>query len=45
MPDYFVDHDSPEKMYELAGLDAKSIVATALNALGREREAALGNIA
>jgi 1-deoxy-D-xylulose-5-phosphate synthase len=45
LPDYFVDHDSPEKMYELAGLDAKSIVATALNALGREREAALGNIA
>jgi 1-deoxy-D-xylulose-5-phosphate synthase len=45
LPDYFIDHDSPEKMYERAGLDAKSIVATALNALGREREAALGNIA
>jgi hypothetical protein len=27
-------------MYAAAGLDAKSIVATALNALGREDEAA-----
>ena len=26
-------------MYEAAGLDANSIVATALNALGREQEA------
>ena len=41
LPDVFLDHDTPEKMYEQAGLDAKSIVATALNALGREREAAL----
>ncbi|HEY1960911.1 MAG TPA: hypothetical protein VGG69_00715, partial [Rhizomicrobium sp.] len=45
LPDIFIDQDSPEKMYEIARLDAKSIVATALNALGREREAALGNIA
>ena len=45
LPDRFIDQDSPEKMYELAGLDAKSIAAAALNALGREREAALGNIA
>src|SRR4051794_11413855 len=45
LPDFFIDHDSPQKMYEVAGLDAKSIVATALNALGREREAALSNIA
>ncbi|MBV9571841.1 MAG: 1-deoxy-D-xylulose-5-phosphate synthase [Alphaproteobacteria bacterium] len=45
LPDYFIDHDGPEKMYEVAGLDAKSIVATALNALGREREASLSNIA
>ena len=45
LPDFFIDQDSPEKMYEVAGLDAKSIVATALNALGREREAALSNIA
>ncbi|MBV8800929.1 MAG: 1-deoxy-D-xylulose-5-phosphate synthase [Alphaproteobacteria bacterium] len=45
LPDRFIDQDSPEKMYEIAGLDAKSIVETALNALGREREAALSNIA
>ncbi len=36
LPDRFVDQDTPERMYEQAGLDAKSIVATALNALGRE---------
>ncbi len=40
LPDRFLDHDTPEKMYEAAGLDAKSIVATALGALGREKEAA-----
>jgi 1-deoxy-D-xylulose-5-phosphate synthase len=40
LPDRFIDQDSPERMYEAAGLDAKSIVATALNALGRSREAA-----
>jgi 1-deoxy-D-xylulose-5-phosphate synthase len=45
LPDRFIDQDSPEKMYEIAGLDAKSIVAAALNALGREHEAALSNIA
>jgi 1-deoxy-D-xylulose-5-phosphate synthase len=36
LPDLFIDQDTPEHMYEQAGLDAKSIVATALNALGRE---------
>ncbi len=40
LPDRFIDQDSPEKMYEAAGLDAKGIVATALSALGREQEAA-----
>ncbi len=39
LPDRFIDQDSPEKMYEAAGLDAASIVATALGALGREQEA------
>ena len=33
--DRFIAQDSPDKMYEQAGLDAKAIVATALNALGR----------
>ncbi len=39
LPDRFIDQDTPEKMYEAAGLDAAGIVATALNALGREQEA------
>jgi 1-deoxy-D-xylulose-5-phosphate synthase len=36
MPDIFVDHDKPERQYEIAGLDAAGIVATALMALGRD---------
>jgi 1-deoxy-D-xylulose-5-phosphate synthase len=41
LPDIFQDQDSPAAMYAQAGLDARSIVATALAALGREfREAA-----
>ena len=39
LPDRFLDQDTPEKMYEAAHLDAKSIVAMALAALGREEEA------
>jgi 1-deoxy-D-xylulose-5-phosphate synthase len=35
LPDIFQDHDKPEAMYTLAGLDADSIVAAALLALGR----------
>jgi 1-deoxy-D-xylulose-5-phosphate synthase len=34
LPDKFLDHDKPERMYAAAGLDAKSIVAKALAALG-----------
>ncbi|HYM17414.1 MAG TPA: 1-deoxy-D-xylulose-5-phosphate synthase [Micropepsaceae bacterium] len=41
LPDRFLDQDTPERMYEIAGLDSKAIVATALSALGREREAAI----
>ncbi|MGY8960633.1 MAG: transketolase C-terminal domain-containing protein, partial [Alphaproteobacteria bacterium] len=36
MPDIFIDHDSQTKQYDIAGLNAKHIVATALSALGRE---------
>jgi 1-deoxy-D-xylulose-5-phosphate synthase len=36
LPDVFIDHDKPEAMYALAGLDASHIVATALSTLGRE---------
>ena len=39
LPDIFQDHDTPEKMYQQAGLDADGIVATVLNALGRGEEA------
>jgi len=46
LPDRFIDQDTPEKMYEAAGLDANGIVATVLSALGREQEAAaIGRIA
>ncbi len=34
LPDRFQDHDSPAKMYEEAGLEARSIAATAMKALG-----------
>jgi 1-deoxy-D-xylulose-5-phosphate synthase len=40
LPDCFLDQDTPERMYEIAGLDSKAIVAAALAALGRERDAA-----
>jgi 1-deoxy-D-xylulose-5-phosphate synthase len=35
LPDVFIDHDKPERMYEQAGLNAAGIVAAALGALGR----------
>jgi len=35
LPDLFIDHDTPKKMYADAGLNAPDIVATALSALGR----------
>ena len=34
LPDLFLDHDAPAKMYAQAGLDAGAIAATALSALG-----------
>jgi 1-deoxy-D-xylulose-5-phosphate synthase len=34
LPDEFMDHDKPDKMYARAGLDAKAIVAKALDAIG-----------
>ena len=34
LPDTFIDHDKPEKMYAQAGLDAKGIVAKVQDALG-----------
>ncbi|WP_026789481.1 1-deoxy-D-xylulose-5-phosphate synthase [Pleomorphomonas oryzae] len=37
LPDTFVDHDKPERMYADAGLDAHGIVQAVLAALGRSR--------
>jgi 1-deoxy-D-xylulose-5-phosphate synthase len=42
LPDVFIDHDKPAKMYEQAGLDASGIVGTAFAALGREQTAETG---
>ena len=39
LPDRFIDQDTPEKMYEAAGLDAAGSWRPRLNALGREQEA------
>jgi 1-deoxy-D-xylulose-5-phosphate synthase len=36
LPDLFIDHDSQSAQYDVAGLNAKHIVATALAALGRD---------
>lgn len=37
LPDAFIDHDKPERMYAAAGLDAHGIVQAALTALGQSR--------
>ncbi|MBI3699646.1 MAG: 1-deoxy-D-xylulose-5-phosphate synthase [Afipia sp.] len=36
LPDTFIDHDTPAKMYEQAGLDAKGIVTKVFEALGKD---------
>jgi 1-deoxy-D-xylulose-5-phosphate synthase len=45
LPDRFLDHDKPEKLYAAAGLDSKGIVAKVLAALGRDRDAVKSMIA
>ncbi|MFZ5781106.1 MAG: 1-deoxy-D-xylulose-5-phosphate synthase [Pseudomonadota bacterium] len=42
LPDRFIDHASPARQYEQAGLNAPAIVATALAALGQSVERARG---
>jgi 1-deoxy-D-xylulose-5-phosphate synthase len=42
LPDRFLDQDTPEKMYEAAGLDAKAIVNAVLAALGHNANVATG---
>jgi 1-deoxy-D-xylulose-5-phosphate synthase len=39
LPDVFLDHDKPERMYAKAGLDTAAIVAKVFDALGRETRA------
>lgn len=34
LPDFFIDHDAPQKQYDMAGLNARHIVSQALTALG-----------
>lgn len=41
LPDTFIDQDTPEKMYQQAGLDADAIVERVFAALGRSVVAAL----
>jgi 1-deoxy-D-xylulose-5-phosphate synthase len=41
LPDVFIDHDSPAKQYEEAGLSARQIAATVEQALGLTDAAAL----
>ncbi|MDX5366008.1 MAG: 1-deoxy-D-xylulose-5-phosphate synthase, partial [Alphaproteobacteria bacterium] len=39
LPDIFIDHDKPEVMYDIAGLNAAQIVETVLAALGGQETA------
>ncbi|PHS39441.1 MAG: 1-deoxy-D-xylulose-5-phosphate synthase [Robiginitomaculum sp.] len=36
LPDVFLDHDTPQKMYEQAGLDAQAIVKKVFTVIGRD---------
>ncbi|WP_428248406.1 1-deoxy-D-xylulose-5-phosphate synthase [Ferrovibrio sp.] len=38
LPDRFIDHDTPQRQYDEAGLNAQQIAAAALAALGRSSE-------
>ena len=39
LPDVFIEHDKPRAQYDTAGLEARHILATALEALGRADDA------
>ena len=45
LPDRFIEHDKPERMYEQAGLDARSIVDCVFKALGRQQIPGAGEMA
>jgi 1-deoxy-D-xylulose-5-phosphate synthase len=36
LPDFFIDHDKPDRQIEIAGLDTTHIVTAALQALGQD---------
>ncbi|MBI1238973.1 MAG: 1-deoxy-D-xylulose-5-phosphate synthase [Alphaproteobacteria bacterium] len=38
LPDIFIDHDTPQRQYDIAGLNAPQIVRTVMTALGREAQ-------
>ena len=38
LPDTFIDHDSPQRQYDEAHLNAPHIVSTVMTALGREAQ-------
>ena len=38
LPDIYIDHDTPQRQYEEAGLNAPHIVAAVMQALGREAQ-------
>jgi 1-deoxy-D-xylulose-5-phosphate synthase len=38
LPDQFLDHDKPERLYARAALDAEAVVAKVLSTLGRESD-------
>ena len=44
LPDIFLDHDKPERMYAKAGLDAQAIVTKVMETLGRQSELATGEL-
>ena len=44
LPDVFIDHDKPERMYARAGLDAKGIVARVMQAMGAEQGVAVEGV-
>ncbi len=45
LPDTFIDHDTPAAMYAKAGLDAKGIVIKVFEALGREADKTMVQLA
>jgi len=45
LPDTFIDHDTPAKIYEQAGLDARGIVAKAFEALGKDAASGAAKLA